>query len=303
MTNNRTYEVEATNVVFMVTMVIRDIEVILSVLGNGLVLVAFYRCSYLRIPTGYLITSLSFCDMIGATLAPLVHVMAYHRGTALWYILCHHKLFLLIIFVYGNNAFALLIAIERWITLANPFKYRTMLTTRRIVSIIIGVFVLLIVYATVVQFTSNISTLDHTECMASDAFPTGLYNFGAYLLYFVLLCIGLIYLLIGRIAWKSSRNTKKIVFRSQKSQWKFTKMIAAVLILYIFSYIPVMITIRLIHNDLTNGMFPLCYYVASVIAICSTWMNPLIYGYLNSHYRRAFYQILPTCVFRKVFGK
>ena len=299
MTNNRTYEVEATNVVFMVTMVIRDVEVILSVLGNGLVLVAFYRCSYLRIPTGYLITSLSFCDMIGATLAPLVQVMAYHRGTTLWYILCHHKLFLLIIFVYGNNAFALLIALERFITLAYP---KTILTTRRIVSAIFGVFVLLIVYATVVQFTSNISKLDHTECMASDAFPTELYNFGAYLLYFVLLCIGLIYLQIGRIAWKRSCDTDETGISSQKAQWKITKMITAVLVLYVLSYIPVIITLRLIHNDLTNRMFPLCYYIASVIAFCSTWINPLLYGYLDSHYRRAFFKILPTYVFQKVFG-
>ena len=297
--------IAVTDLGFIITMMLRHIEVFISIVGNGLVLTAVWKCSYLHMPTCYLISCLSICDIIGATLSPLIHFMAYHRGTQLWVDLCHFKLVLMIMFALGNLLFSFMIALERLITLMYPLTYMTIVSKRHVSACVLGAFMYLIGYTISLPITSHnhISTMRNTECLAASAMPKMVHNVCTIQLYFFTVGIILIYLLIGRIAWKKTRCPNEMMNNTSQTQWKITKMMASVILLYIACYMPLFLTDRMMKSNPSNMTYARYYYMSTVVYYISSWVNPLLYGYKSIYFRRAFCKTLPRFVFGAVFSK
>ena len=296
--------IPVTDIAFIITFVLRHLEVIISFLGNGLVLVSFSRCNYLRIPTCYLICCLSVSDLIGATLSPVIHMMAYVRGTEHWINLCHYKLVLMMMFALGNVLFSFLIALERLITLSFPLSYMTILTSQRSSMCIVIAWLYLVIYTVSLPITNHhhIITMRNTECLAATALTEQSHNIGTIQLYIFSFGIIIVYALIGRIAWQKSGSPNKYLNETQKAQWKITKMMGSIVLLYGICYLPLFLTDRMMKSDLTNINYARYYYMSTVVYFISTWINPFLYGSKSVYFRRAFCKILPKGIFRCLFS-
>ena len=295
--------IPVTDVAFIIIFMIRHLEVIISFLGNGLVLVSFYHCNYLRIPTCYLICCLSISDLIGATLSPVVHMMAYVRGTHLWINLCLFKIVLQIMFALGNLLFSFLIAFERLITLLFPLRYMTILTSQRCTMCIVMAWLYLVIYTVSLPITNHahIITMRNTECLTATALTEHSHNIITLQLYSITVGIVIVYAFIGRIAWQKRKSPNRYLSETQKAQWKITKMMASIVVLYAICYIPLFLTDRIMKSDLTNINYHRYFYMATVVYYISTWINPFLYGSKSVYFRRAFCKILPKRIFRFLF--
>ena len=121
---------------------------------------------------------------------------------------------------------------------------------------------------------------------------------------FLYLGILVTYGLIGRLAWKMKRLILIQPMSSEiRAQWKITIMMGQVILLYGICYCPTFIMYRMLLADRTNINYIRYHYVTAVIYFFTTCVNPILYGWKDASFRRAYRKILPLCLTRFFFRR
>ena len=211
---------------------LRFVESLLIIIVNGLVLLSFKRFPHIRCSTTCLICGLSSADLLGSFLSLLMVLVSLCRGTITWVYIAHVKLLAMLCFTLGNLVYSALIALERLITLTYPLRYMTFITTERtaVVTIGIGVYLVILSIALTLYNHSNLTKIPqipYHETIISE--PTTYIIASAHFYLFITIII-LCYIMIGRLAYQKRVGDRRRLI--SKSQWKITKMMATVLLIF-----------------------------------------------------------------------
>ena len=123
----------------------------------------------------------------------------------------------------------------------------------------------------------------------------------------VMVMVAALYIRIGQIAYRASRDMKRvgaiggeatnknsdtIQNNQSKAQKKITSVLSLVIGVFVVTYIPSMIVISL------AARLPAQYSIRWLLALCiviwniNTFSNPIIYAWKNKDFKKAFYIIL-----------
>ena len=108
---------------------------VLAILGNLVIIAAFYRSESLRTPSNLLLLGLSFCDLfVGLVTQPLfvaeTALVAANSGVA-----CTLKdLYVIFLFLFSSASMlhVCLISVERSIAIVHPFKHHRFITKKKV---------------------------------------------------------------------------------------------------------------------------------------------------------------------------
>ena len=280
----------------MIAIIINVIESIIGVFANSMVLIAFKCYPHIRQSTTCRICGLSIADIIGAFTVPLLEVLRWCRGTNVWIYIAHVRFVLVVLFTIGNVVFSALIALERLLTLSFPLSYMTFITTERAAACVVATWVYLIVTVTILSVISHSFFASLRQILLSEVLllpPNLPYTFMITHFYILLAVTVLSYLLIARIAIQKLRKERH--YRVFGSQWKITKMVVTVGIIFFICYMPsVVINYLLRLKSYATDRLAVYYVMALAIYCISAVTNPFLYAAKTTYFRIAFRKLLPT---------
>ena len=263
--------------------------------GNLLVLVAFKCYPHIRLPTTWLICGLSIADLFGSLATPSLVLLRLCRGTILWVYGLHIRLVILILFSTGNVAFSALIALERLLILSFPLSHMKFITTTRTAACVAVSWIYLISTAAGVSFISRSILQMQRQTILGEITvvpPDQAQTFLITHFYFLLAGTILSYLLIARIAIKKFLDDRQQ--RIFGSEWKITKMLGTVVLVFIFCYLPTVALNTMLRRGRYDPEKLLPYYMmANCIYHISAMINPYMYATKSSYFRTAFRKLLP----------
>ena len=280
---------------FIIVFIIRHIQFLLILVGNGIVLLAFKLYPDLRNATGWLISGLALSDLVGGFLPPLMVVLSFKRNSSTWINLCHIKLVLMVAYVLGNVIFTAIIALERLITLSYPLTYQNMITSYRAAMAVAIVWGYIAVFSLALPFLNHghLQTVEKVDCLTWNCFTPQVQLTFLTQIYVCTALIFVVYGLIGRIAWIKGKSTMASTGASTV-QWKITKMMGTVALIYGVFYIPLMIVVRVMRIYPHIKWITETYFCFSAMFMINSWINPILYVSKNPLIKTAIRKTLPN---------
>ncbi|XP_022797737.1 octopamine receptor beta-2R-like [Stylophora pistillata] len=261
---------------------------VLTMIGNGLVILLVCGRRQLRTETNAFIASLAVADFcVGISAIPLQFFCILANGcknrptTSISYL---SVMFIRVLFQYASGANLCCLMLDRYIAVTKPLKYLTFMTRRRVIRIISlawGIPLTVITLVASLRFTLNTSLLYKISGWLYACFD-------------IPLCIILIFCFVSmfRIVYKHERAArilaKQLHFNHEvfiKTQGKSTvKMMAVVVALFLLCYIIFarcsFILIINHHNSCEDAVYKL------PILVVNSAVNPLSYAIFKRDIRK-----------------
>ncbi|XP_029940494.1 neuropeptide Y receptor Y2, like [Salarias fasciatus] len=275
--------------------------IVLGVLGNSLVIYVIYRFKTLRTVTNFFIANLAVADLLVNTLClpfTLVYTLqgAWKFGSTLCFLLPYAQG----LAVHVSTVTLNVIALDRHRCIVYHLE------TRMRKDVCFGVIALTWLLSAVLasplaifrEYGSFTLGPGHTIQVCTEKWPgtnTGgtVYSISMLLLqYFLPLAI--ISFAYARI-WSKLRGhvgpAEAAGSERHRRRRKTTKMLVTMVVVFAVSWLPFhafQLATDIDSSVLNLPHFRLLYTVFHVVAMCSTFANPLLYGWMNRNYRTAF---------------
>ncbi|XP_072559188.1 trace amine-associated receptor 4-like [Paramormyrops kingsleyae] len=283
--------------------------ILLTVLGNLLVIVTISHCKQLHTPTNYLILSLAVSDfLLGAVIMPPTLIRSLETCWYLgdWFCQIHSSIDFSLT---AASIFMLyLISIERYVAVSRPLLYHTLITTHVAKCMILSCWVLSALIGFGMELNSlTIHNVSLTQLNCEGRCAVLLDKLSSILsslfVFFIpgLFMIGL-YLKILLIAHKQARslqvtiltveNREKSRIILSKMEQKSTRTLGIVTAVFLSCWSPGFIYI--IIDPVTDSSTPYMYDILIWIYYLNSGMNPIIYSFLFKWFRESL---------RKAFSK
>lgn len=268
---------------------------VISILfGNSLTIAVFARFQYLRTITNKFVVSLAISDiMVGIAISLNV---VNNVLIALWThkFACIGLIFISLTAIMLSIFSLVAISVDRYIAIVYPLHYSNLMTPKRSNAIIAVVWIWCFLAPGPIIFWNNWENRTITDqCIFTDVAYSD-YIFAFALGPFFVLSVGLITLYA--VIFKEVRR-HKIQIQTQMYQvagtssimkeWKTTITMAIVIALFLVCWMPYNITtfVIIIDSNMYNGTV---FSVTYIMAILNSILNPIIYGWKNKKFRRAF---------------
>ncbi|XP_072559192.1 trace amine-associated receptor 4-like [Paramormyrops kingsleyae] len=286
--------------------------ILLTVLGNLLVIVTISHCKQLHTPTNYLILSLAVSDfLLGAVVMPPSLIRSLETCWYLgdWFCKIHISID---ISLTATSIFMLyLISIERYVAVSRPLLYHTLITTHVAKCMILSCWVL----SALIGFGMELNSmtiqdvyLTQINCEGRCAMLVDKLSsiLSSVFVFFIpgLFMIGL-YLKILVIAHKQARslqvtiltveNREKSRIILSKMEQKSTRTLGIVTAVFLSCWSPCFIYI--IIDPVTDLSTQYLYDICIWIYYLNSGMNPIIYSFLFKWFRESL-----TKAFSKIFN-
>ena len=275
------------------------LQSVLIISANSLVFVLFASTRYLRTKTNYCLVSLATSDCLaGLVSLPLVLACSTTNISELCLSmdLCHR-------FLSISTILHLLVATsERYFKIKKPFKYNIVVTKRRVVMLLLGVWTFSC-GASLIQFTWI--NIDGKKTERIQKFDTSYSIFCltalALLPFIVIACIdGHIFYYIHREKKMRCALTQgKLLDKTDKHQnrkqndRKALMIYAIMTVTFVLGWFPYFITTLLGDLGYITSKFPFAANVIMVVLKFSTALiNPLLYTFFKADYRKALQAML-----------
>lgn len=273
--------------------------ILLGFIGNSLVIYMIVRYKTMRTVTNFFIANLALADLMVDTLC-LPFTLAYTLLDEWKFgaVLCHLVSYAQALSVHVSTLTLTVIALDRYRCIVFHLDSRI---SRKISFTIIAITWLIaaVLASPLAIFREyryeDIPTINLRIAVCSEKWPSEnrdatIYSLSMLILQYVLPLSIICYAYV-RIWFKlkshinpSARND------SQCRRRKTTKMLVMVVVVFAVSWLPFHIFQLAVDLDLVLILheYKLLYTVFHVVAMCSTFANPLLYGWMNKNYRNGF---------------
>ncbi|XP_074806144.1 neuropeptide Y receptor type 2 isoform X1 [Natator depressus] len=276
--------------------------ILLGVMGNSLVIHVVIKFKSMRTVTNFFIANLAVADLLVNTLClPFTLVYTLLGEWKLGPVLCHLVPYAQGLAVHVSTVTLTVIALDRHRCIVYHLESKI---SKRISFLIIGVAwavsALLASPLAIFREYSLIEIIpDFRIVVCSEKWPgEGQLNYGT--IYSVSMLLIQYVLPLAIISYAYTRIWTKLKNHVSPGagndhyhhrRRKTTKMLVCVVVVFAVSWLPFH-AFQLV-SDIDSKVldlkeYKLIYTVFHVIAMCSTFVNPLLYGWMNSNYRTAF---------------
>uniref|UniRef100_UPI00398F875D neuropeptide Y receptor type 2-like isoform X1 n=2 Tax=Pristiophorus japonicus TaxID=55135 RepID=UPI00398F875D len=273
--------------------------IVLGVVGNSLVIYVVIRYKSMGTVTNFFIANLAVADLMVSTLClPFTLVYTLLGVWKFGPVLCHLLPYAQALSVHVSTITLIVIALDRHRCIVNHLESKI---SKKICFIIISItwFASAVLACPQAIFREYLAIqIDDLKMQAcSEKWPNGndsdgtLYSVSMLLLQYVLPLVVISYAYI-RI-WTKLKNHVSPGGGNDRHcrRRKTTKMLVMVVVVFAVSWLPFHVFQLAIDIDkkvLDLKEYKLLYTIFHVIAMCSTFINPLVYGWMNKNYRNSF---------------
>ncbi|XP_046878115.1 trace amine-associated receptor 1-like [Hypomesus transpacificus] len=288
--------------------------IVLTVAGNMLVIVSILHFKQLHTPTNFLILSLAAADLLlGVLVIPFAFAYNVENCWYLGHFFCKIHISLAMTLVTASIINLSFISIDRYYAVCRPLHYRTTITVQTsLIMVMVSWGVSTLVGFGTIFLELNI--LGEEEFYYKHVLCEGLCVFyltatsrsictllSFYLPALIMLCI---YLKIFLVAQRQARSIQSTTFQNQnsgavasKSERKAFRTLAIVMGAFLCCWTPLFLCIvatpYLVHTNL-----PLVLAIANSIGYSNSFLNPIVYAFFYSWFRRAFRMIVFGSIFQ-----
>ena len=255
---------------------------IVGTVGNFLVVLAVYFTPALHTISNKFICSLALADLL-VTMCGQPLLAALQLGNASAQCLDEVEFVLRLV---GNFSCAVsflnlcFVSFDRCVAILKPLEYKNLMTTRKLRAMLSVVWLLPTIYTVLRLTISKKATSYFTVVMLSAGYVT------------ILVCYCMIFVTVWRQGNKRRRlqcsMRRGTQSRSHEAEKRLAKTLAVVIGVFTVAWAS-MFYLRMSAPDKNYGT---AYNWADTIAMSSSTVNPIIYGFRNALYRGAFRNII-----------
>ncbi|XP_074003936.1 melanopsin-like [Numenius arquata] len=285
----------------------------IGIIGNLLVLYAFYSNKKLRTPQNYFIMNLAVSDfLMSASQAPMCFVNSLHREWILGDIGCDLYAFCGALFGITSMMTLLAISVDRYLVITKPLRSIQWTSKKRTIQIIAVVWLYslgwsvapLLGWSSYVPEGLMIScTWDYVTYSPANRSYTMILCCCVFFIPLIIIfhCYLFMFLAIrrtGRDVQKlGSCSRKSYLSQSMKNEWKLAKIAFVVIIVFVLSWSPYACVTLIAWAGRGNTLTPYAKSVPAVIAKASAIYNPIIYAIIHPRYRKTIHNAVPCLRF------
>lgn len=277
--------------------------ILLGLLGNALVIYMIIRYRNMRTVTNFFIANLALADLLVDTLClPFTLVYTLLDEWKFGSVLCHMVPFAQALSVHVSIFTMTVIALERYRCIV--FHLGRRLTWHSSFLIMAFTWTMSAVLAAPLAIfreyrNEEIPSINLHIAVCSEKWPHGtsrdgvIYSLSMLLLQYIipLAIISYAYICI----WVKLKNHVSPSSRNDSinRRKKTTKMLALVVVVFAICWLPFHVFQLASDLDLVLRFkeYKLIYTVFHIVAMCSTFTNPLLYGWMNKNYRNGFLMV------------
>ena len=270
--------------------------------GNGLVLVAVMRCERLQTMSNVFVVNLSVADIL-VGLFLIVHIAMFLKPELLddQYV-CVFRYCTLLVTMKASVMGLVLLTLERFCAVLWPLHITMIITKERLIAVIIVKWIYSFISGLVIPMLwhNELGPLKRANCNFITIFP--LEVTAGFLIapftFFIFLNVAL-YGKIFHVASKLAQSMNQVIDgdiknNKFKSNMKLTKTGAVVLGVFVGCWMPfgILALVQVIGNLTHNAILNQMRTFATILAICNSGVNPIIYAFRVSTFNREFKKIL-----------
>ncbi|XP_054680510.1 melanopsin-like [Grus americana] len=285
----------------------------IGIIGNLLVLYAFYSNKKLRTPQNYFIMNLAVSDfLMSASQAPMCFVNSLHREWILGDIGCDLYAFCGALFGITSMMTLLAISVDRYLVITKPLRSIQWTSKQRTVQIIAVVWLYSLAWSVAPLFgwSSYVPeglmiscTWDYVTYSPANRSYTMILCCCVFFIPLIIIfhCYLFMFLAIrrtGRDVQKlGSCSRKSYLSQSMKNEWKLAKIAFVVIVVFVLSWSPYACVTLIAWAGRGNTLTPYSKSVPAVIAKASAIYNPIIYAIIHPRYRKTIHNAVPCLRF------
>ncbi|XP_065547841.1 melanopsin-like isoform X1 [Lathamus discolor] len=285
----------------------------IGIIGNLLVLYAFYSNKKLRTPQNYFIMNLAVSDfLMSASQAPMCFVNSLHREWILGDIGCDLYAFCGALFGITSMMTLLAISVDRYLVITKPLQSIQWSSKKRTMQIIAVVWLYSLAWsvAPLLGWSSYVPeglmiscTWDYVTYSPANRSYTMILCCCVFFVPLIIIfhCYLSMFLAIrrtGRDVQKlGSCSRKSYLSQSMKNEWKLAKIAFVVIIVFVLSWSPYACVTLIAWAGRANTLTPYSKSVPAVIAKASAIYNPIIYAIIHPRYRKTIHNAVPCLRF------
>uniref|UniRef100_A0A8C6S7S5 Neuropeptide Y receptor type 2 n=1 Tax=Neogobius melanostomus TaxID=47308 RepID=A0A8C6S7S5_9GOBI len=274
-----------------------------GVIGNSLVIYVVYRFKNLRTVTNFFIVNLAVADLLVNTLClPFTLVYTLYGEWMFGQVLCFMLPCAQGMAVHVSTITMNIIALDRHRSIVRHTETRMSRDMCTLVIVITWAASALLasplaIFREYGSFDISPKSLYRYVCM--EKWPGSDMNGGIYSICMLFIQYGLP-LAINSFAyiriWSKLRNHLTAGCRNDRHQrkQKTTKMLITMVVVFAVSWLPFhafQLAVDIDSTVLYRKDFKLLFTMFHIIAMCSTFVNPILYGWMNKNYRTAFLSV------------
>uniref|UniRef100_A0A8C4TU26 G-protein coupled receptors family 1 profile domain-containing protein n=1 Tax=Falco tinnunculus TaxID=100819 RepID=A0A8C4TU26_FALTI len=285
----------------------------IGIIGNLLVLYAFYSNKKLRTPQNYFIMNLAVSDfLMSASQAPMCFVNSLHRKWILGEIGCDLYAFCGALFGITSMVTLLAISVDRYLVITKPLRSIQWTSKKRTIQIIALVWLYslgwsvapLLGWSSYVPEGLMIScTWDYVTYSPANRSYTMILCCCVFFIPLIIIfhCYLSMFLAIRRTGRDVQRlgscSQKSYLSQSMKNEWKLAKIAFVVIIVFVLSWSPYACVTLIAWAGRGDTLTPYSKSVPAVIAKASAIYNPIIYAIIHPRYRKTIHNAVPCLRF------
>ncbi|XP_060106582.1 substance-P receptor [Heteronotia binoei] len=285
--------------------------VVVSVVGNVVVMWIILAHKRMRTVTNYFLVNLAFAEASMAAFNTLINfTYALHN---VWYyglLYCRFQNFFPVAAVFASIYSMMAIAVDRYMAIIHPMQPRLSATATKFVIFVIWLLALLLsfpqgYYANTVELPGRVVCLvEWPENENQTQVYELTYHFSVTVLSYVLplIVIGYAYTMVGITLWASEipGDSSDRYHEQESAKRKVVKMMIIVVCTFAFCWLPFHIYFLLQHIKIDwyeQKYIQQVYLGILWLAMSSTMYNPIIYCCLNERFRMGFKHAFRWCPF------
>ena len=278
------------------------LSTILSLMGNSLVCIAFYRNRRLRIITNFYVVSLAVTDIIMTIFSfPFTAIASSLQKWPFNFNFCQFNGFIVYVWSGISVIFLALTAINRYICIVKPHLYPILFTRKKTLFSILSVSLLTFTACLIAALAVAVSFEWHPLRLFCDV--TGMENralVSASVAGFITTAMSLIVFCYGSVFHAIRRHNVAVNPSLQETtrqgsvsahEIQASRVLLAAVIGFCVCWIPMTI-IRLLEGFAHWSLPPFWVSFSSLVAFLSSWINPIIYGVMNRAMGKQFLKLL-----------
>lgn len=275
--------------------------ILFGVTGNSLVIYVVYKFKNLRTVTNYFIVNLAVADLLVNMLClPFTLVYTLYGEWTFGQVLCFMLPCAQGMAVYVSTITMNAIALDRYRSIVNHME--TKMSKDMCAVVIIFTWAVSALLASPLAIFREYGTFDLlpgesiqvcTEKWPGSSLNGSIYSLSALLIQYglPLSFISVAYILI----WNKLKKTGGRRNDHHQRRKKTTKMLLLMVVVFAVSWLPFhafQLAADIDSTVLSMKDFKLLFTVFHIVAMCSTFANPILYGWMNTNYRRAFMSVV-----------